>query len=242
LNATDSDHYTVSGHYLNEYHKSHPGQAGTLDSNTCPAGSVKMASAAQCEAAAVHYGKTFNREDSWSDYPAGCFWNHNEQFYFNTHSGASSSSAKPLCATKAGPQVPFGSCEMTICFPLVPAGSADMWSSTTISGGGWFLPGAQELCGTPPSGKSYTTIRGATFGGKFLKMTRCQPNPSSGNEECKVTKRCVLDEEATVTLRCSDNDWGSHHHDTTMSAVAGASHQDTFQHLQKVLSNKCRGV
>lgn len=74
-----------------------PYEVGMHDSNTCPYGFVKMSSSPQCEAAAAHYSKTFNRVDSWSHLPAGCFWFHNEQFYFNTHVGSSTSLARPLC-------------------------------------------------------------------------------------------------------------------------------------------------
>ena len=75
---------------------------GVHNSNTCPDGSEKMQTSAACSTAATNYGKTFNRQDSWTNYPGGCFWNHNEQFYFNTHTGAGTSLAKPLCSTETG--------------------------------------------------------------------------------------------------------------------------------------------
>lgn len=100
--------------------------------------------------AAMHYGKTFNREDSWSDYPTSCFWNHNEQFYFNTHSGKSSSVAKPLCATEPAPKPAL----IQAPTPELRNQHADVSCNGTIGTFSWLQDkiAASGTAGTPAAG------------------------------------------------------------------------------------------
>ncbi len=79
--------------------------AGADGSNECPAGSVRIETAAACFTAATDAGKT-----PWSPfvmtydfYPRGCFYVTDSNYaYFNTHAvGAGLSGFQLLCATGA---------------------------------------------------------------------------------------------------------------------------------------------
>ena len=55
--------------------------------------------ATTCEEAANYYDSPFNRVDEWDNFPKGCFWNWNGQFYFNTHStGAAKGGVRVVCS------------------------------------------------------------------------------------------------------------------------------------------------
>jgi hypothetical protein len=72
--------------------------SGPLNSNNCPAGSVRITTEAACRTAAAAAGKTFTAVETDSSYPRGCYSLFSEAF-FNRHTvGAGFSQAQLLCA------------------------------------------------------------------------------------------------------------------------------------------------
>jgi hypothetical protein len=76
---------------------------GGVGSNSCPAGSDRISTAAACEAAASATTLTYvsaSSDDSYSSYPAGCYrWTSDGQVYFNSHiTGGSDANSQPLCS------------------------------------------------------------------------------------------------------------------------------------------------
>ena len=65
-------------------------------------GCFKYLNAAECEAyASRESSMTWNRVDSWYNYPKGCFWQtENNNVYYNTHTrgaGISRPATRPVC-------------------------------------------------------------------------------------------------------------------------------------------------
>ncbi len=84
--------------------------SGAVGSNECPAGSVRIETAAECRTAAAAAGKTvasYFVEDR-AYYPRGCHYNTGGTLaYFNAHAvGAGHSGAQLLCATTGVPLAP----------------------------------------------------------------------------------------------------------------------------------------
>ena len=81
--------------------------SGDAGSNACPAGSVRIATAAACRTAAAAAGKLVGSgsgfSGTWSGYPRGCYYYYTSSIaYFNTHAvGAGRSDAQLLCAALA---------------------------------------------------------------------------------------------------------------------------------------------
>jgi hypothetical protein len=75
---------------------------GPLNSNECPAGSVRITTEAACRTATAAAGKTAGSPflETASAFPRGCYiWTDNNKVYFNTHAvGAGSGVAQLLCA------------------------------------------------------------------------------------------------------------------------------------------------
>jgi hypothetical protein len=70
-------------------------EIGAVGDNGCG----EYLTAAQCEAYAnAKSTVTWNREDSWSDYPIGCF-TANEQIYFNQNQASVGGNGAPVCKT-----------------------------------------------------------------------------------------------------------------------------------------------
>jgi hypothetical protein len=84
---------------------------GALGSNSCPAGSDRISTAAACRAAASATTLTYASASSYSSFPAGCYrWTSDGQVYFNRHiTGGSDASSQPLCspAGSAGTPLPL---------------------------------------------------------------------------------------------------------------------------------------
>ena len=75
--------------------------SGAAGSNECPAGSVRIETAAACRAAAAAAGKTFSSVETRSTYPRGCYYL-TTLVWFNAHAvGAGSSGLQLLCAAGA---------------------------------------------------------------------------------------------------------------------------------------------
>ena len=76
---------------------------GVLGSNACPAGSYRITDAAQCRAAAATAGKGYwDKQNYWSDRPAGCQWDTLGDVILNTHrTGRANPTKQPLCAVPA---------------------------------------------------------------------------------------------------------------------------------------------
>ena len=74
--------------------------SGDLNTNSCPAGSVPITTGAECAAAAQIEGIPYDRQDTWSNQPKGCYCipSPNNLCYFNLHStGGTYAQSKPLC-------------------------------------------------------------------------------------------------------------------------------------------------
>ncbi len=72
------------------------------ESDSCPAGSITISTAAACEAAASATALAFDGSESESGYPAGCYrvtyGDGDSIVYFNTHiTGGSTANSQPLC-------------------------------------------------------------------------------------------------------------------------------------------------
>merc|ERR1712224_837993 len=75
---------------------------GDQGSNTCNRYHETMTSETECkDEVTAFFGKTWNRKDSWDNYPKGCFMAiSNEMIYFNTHAtgrGNGYPGAKKIC-------------------------------------------------------------------------------------------------------------------------------------------------
>jgi len=71
---------------------------GARNTNSCPAGSVAISSAAECKQAAKALGKRFRRTRSWKNRPKGCM-NRGRRVFYNTHAtGKKNSRFSPVCA------------------------------------------------------------------------------------------------------------------------------------------------
>ncbi len=72
--------------------------SGDRGTNACPAGSVRIEAEAACRTAAAAAGKTFQYEETLSNYPRGCY--HSTTYvWFNTHAvGTGNSGVQLLCA------------------------------------------------------------------------------------------------------------------------------------------------
>jgi hypothetical protein len=77
--------------------------SGDLDSNECPAGSVRIATEAACRTAAAAAGKSFSAVATMSERPRGCFYyteyNGGNNAFFNADAvGAGDYFSRLLCA------------------------------------------------------------------------------------------------------------------------------------------------
>jgi len=72
---------------------------GTQGANVCPAGSVLLGTAEECESAATALSAEYKNDVNFAAYPIGCLTNAmNGYFYFNTHeTGSSHTDATPIC-------------------------------------------------------------------------------------------------------------------------------------------------
>ncbi len=73
---------------------------GGSGSNSCPAGSDRISTAAACEAAASATALIYDSSGYESSYPAGCYrWTSDGRVYFNRHiTGGSDADSQPLCS------------------------------------------------------------------------------------------------------------------------------------------------
>ncbi len=76
---------------------------GGLGSNSCPAGSITISTAAACEAAASATALIYDSSEYESGYPAGCYrvtyGDGDSLVFFNTHiTGGSTANSQPLCS------------------------------------------------------------------------------------------------------------------------------------------------
>jgi hypothetical protein len=74
--------------------------SGAAGSNACPAGSVRIEAEDACRTAAAAAGKTFDRVETNSIWPRGCYYRTiANDGWFNTHAvGAGRSDSQLLCA------------------------------------------------------------------------------------------------------------------------------------------------
>jgi hypothetical protein len=72
---------------------------GSLDTNSCPAGSIPLTSVGACQAAAgALSGLSWGKSYSWSGDPKGCIAFSDGNLYFNTDStGSANSDHRPIC-------------------------------------------------------------------------------------------------------------------------------------------------
>jgi hypothetical protein len=75
---------------------------GESGSDSCPAGSITISTAAACEAAAAATALAYDGSESESGYPAGCYrvtdGDGDSIVFFNTHvTGGSNANSQPLC-------------------------------------------------------------------------------------------------------------------------------------------------
>ncbi len=79
--------------------------------NTCPAGSARIATVAQCQVAALAFGLSYSGVYDDGDSPKGCFlWNEtgDEAVYFNPDTtGGLDAGSQPLCTTMSTPSPSF---------------------------------------------------------------------------------------------------------------------------------------
>jgi hypothetical protein len=72
---------------------------GTLNSNTCPAGSARIATEAACQTAASAMGLGYGSSGSYSNYPKGCYQWSDGAVYFNQHAtGGADAQSQLLCS------------------------------------------------------------------------------------------------------------------------------------------------
>jgi hypothetical protein len=83
---------------------------GESGSNSCPAGSVAISTAAACRAAASATALSYISASSEDSYPAGCYrWTQDGDVYFNTHiTGGSDSNSQPLCSPGGSAGISLG--------------------------------------------------------------------------------------------------------------------------------------
>lgn len=77
---------------------------GALGSNSCPAGSVRIATEAACRTAASATQLTYSATESDSSFPVGCYhyFDFGSYVNFNTHSnGGGDRHSRPLCSPES---------------------------------------------------------------------------------------------------------------------------------------------
>ena len=73
--------------------------SGAVNSNACPAGSVRIETEVACRTAAAAAGMTFGSTSVEADYPRGCYYSTSNRAWFNPHAvGAGRSGFQLLCA------------------------------------------------------------------------------------------------------------------------------------------------
>jgi hypothetical protein len=77
-----------------------PYRNGTLNTTSCPAGTVPIGTEAVCETAALAMGLSY-RSHSAPKYPKGCYVRTKDAVYFNVHgTGGVDAQSQPLCITE----------------------------------------------------------------------------------------------------------------------------------------------
>jgi hypothetical protein len=85
---------------------------GESGSDSCPAGSITISTAAACEAAASATAVAYDGREYKSGYPAGCYrvtyGDGDSIVYFNTHiTGGSTANSQPLCSLEGSAGTPL---------------------------------------------------------------------------------------------------------------------------------------
>merc|ERR1712195_103642 len=75
---------------------------GTKNTNVCPAGSVTMATEADCRSAATAMGNNNFYVYSWHNFPKGCFQSEGAMYWNTNTRGGSHPSARPICGGANG--------------------------------------------------------------------------------------------------------------------------------------------
>jgi len=155
----------------------------------------------------------------------------------------------------APPDYPFGTCDMTLCFPLLkiqgqtlkhPKMPRDMFSRsvTTFAGISLGSPEEKSACG-PIRGRGkwgkfrWRAITGASVPLKILKLTRCQKVPGQVDQKCKVAKQCTFDKSQKVQLSCYKAGAGRSVKAGSISFKTAEALPNLMLELEQALAHKC---
>merc|ERR1711957_213303 len=86
---------------------------GTKNTNVCPAGSVTMATEADCRSAATAMGNNNFYVYSWHNFPKGCFQSEGAMYWNTNTRGGSHPSARPICGGANGNRCKNKPCSCT---------------------------------------------------------------------------------------------------------------------------------
>ena len=155
----------------------------------------------------------------------------------------------------APPDHPFGTCDMTLCFPLLeikgqtlkhPKMPRNMFSQsvTTFAGISLKSPEEKSACG-PILGRGkwgkyrWKAITGASVPLKILKLTRCQKVPGQVDQKCKVAKQCTFDKSQKVQLTCYKAGFGESVKAGSISFKTAEALPNLMLELEQGLAHKC---